>query len=1296
MRASTWVGVLVLLVGAGVAAWLLLQTQGDRSDDLLELDPASEAARHEGPVLTGQARTRNDPEPLTAGRFEIPVKVVDAKGAPLVGVRVVARRQGEAWEPEDTRRWFGIGARDLARVMQAGPGCTEPWPLGGEATSGEGGLAKIVVTRRAEYLLRAEPDAPRVGTSSTWMLNSKPPTEPALLRVLDGSPLNGRVIDGSGRGVEVAVSATSRGSEHAWGSDPICTHPTSGAFRFPGVPAGKVDLRVLIPGRMSFLAPTLTTPHADEVIIRIPDGAPLLSGVVRGADGVPVAGAHVAATVRLATADDATPQAQASGAATYYATSDAEGAFQVVGPFGGALTQLQAMATGYVPHASSPPLATWSGLELAPGREARVEIVLFQGGVIEGRVLEAGTGAPLAGATVEAHPAAVDGRMPRPAYASAVSDAQGRYRLSGVVVGRSLLLVRHPSHFVPAQEALRTTNNRGFVWDGDAQAASIPPDLLVFVEREGQHVTRDVTLTPGIPVRGKVVDGQGNPVVGAEVRAAGYELGQMAWQWGVQVSNSPRALATSGPDGRFEIAGLAPREDWLLYAVKPPLVDEPGEPLALRAGVPPSEVVLRLVTGCVVAGRVIDGDGKPVEGVQIWVQSQDQRTGSAMTARTAVDGTFRVEGVPAAALWVSAHNSRSGSHVNQQIERLKPGEVREGIELTLASGSSAVTGVLVDEQGKPAARVRMTATSARGTTSQTMTSDEGHFRFEGLQAGQVTLFAGIGNDNVQLEQVTAPAQDLRLTWKRVSSAVIEGVVVDPQGNPVPICRVNVRAASKGRASRFPEGLAMPMMGNAQGEIAVNGWFRRQVQGEGPYQVVVSMPQDGVGRPLNLRSRVHDVASAAESPVTVRLEPGLEVAGRVVDHQGRGVAGVRVATQNIGTTTDAEGRFSIGGLGEGDAAIQARPKAPFVTPAPVPASPGDRDVVVRLVTGLPIAGTLVYANGDPVKNAWVQASWQGPGGSGNLSDQPDAEGRFRVEGVPPDVVARVMVQTWGQDGSSAAPPRTIEGVRPGTEDLRIEIGRGVAVSGTALDSDGKPVKEAWVQISVADKPGSEVYAEVKPDGRFEAIGIEPGATVNLILYLQSGGTVGETVTVQAPASGIKLVRPPTMTLRGQLRGSLGRSKWRVWAWTEGEPRRHAHAKEVDGQGRFSLENVTHKGPWRIAASAPDDDRYGLSDPVDAGGRDAMVDLRTGRSIEGVVLAPDGTPAKGAHVSVQNQAFGTGVACDERGEFRVRGLPPGSYGLVAMRPEGGQAQLRDVADGTTGLRLQITASGDAEDR
>lgn len=1303
MRASgLWV-IVGALAAAGAAGWLLFGAPGGAggADDLDAAAREEAAAGPQGPVLKGREGLKGGPAVARdEGDFPILAKVVDEQDKPVADVTVSALRRGEAYAAEDPLRWTGWnGAERLAKAFAETSATSEAEPPAASAKSGADGTVRLTVHRRGDYAVRAEPDAPRAGTEGSWYLNDKPPTAPLVLRVFAGSALRGRVIDAQDRGVAAVVRAyaTPREGEDAWRARATPTEAGTGAFAFAGVPNGKVTFDVSLPGRLRVTGHAVTAPTTSEVLIRLGDAATLLTGRVKDLAGQGIAAARLIVTVNAVSAAGAAGDALS---VRYFATADAEGQYAIVGPLGGPVGQVEVAATGYLYATQAPPLATWSGLDLAPGRGAVLDLTLWKGGVLDGRISEKGTGAPLAQAEITLFPAAVDGRLSRPPNLHTTTDAQGRYHLDGVPLGRSVLMVKHPTHFVPALESLPRQSNdmEGIVYSFDGVmmgggAGGPPADLTVFVEQEGQRVVKDLELARGIPLAGRVVDAQGAPVEGAEVFAKGLGLGQRSWQWGIQSGEAQAALATSAAEGRFTIPGLPPRKDWVLYAKKKGLVGEPSQPLGLAADAKPPEVQLKLLVGATLVGRVVDERGTGVAGMDVnaWLQSGEGGFTSNEQVRTGEDGSFRLEGLATGSYGLNAWGrGRQANYL--QVDGVTAGEVREGVELKLVAAVE-LAGVLVDENGAPVrAKTLLAQSVSTGNSSMTTSGADGAWRFHDMPAGTIRLSAGTWENNVELATVTSPAKDVRVTWKEPPQQVIEGTVVDPQGKPVPLCSVQVRQAQQA-------GNAMGMTwagGGPDGSQVVNGWFRRNAQGKAPFSVTVSAPQDAQGRPLNLKGKSVPVEDPKAGPITITLEPGLEVAGRVLDPAGKPVEHVSVWIGNVRASTDASGAFALGGLAEGTAQLGVGPPSPWVRPAPVSVSAGATDVVVRLRAGLAVAGEVRGTGGKPVSSGWVNATWQQVGAvpAGNASGAVQGtEGKFRIEGIPEEATVTLQVQIWSNDGDQQYAPKTVTGIRPGTDDLVIDMASGVEVSGTVVDTQGKPFSAGWVMVTTGadEKNPSSNYVQIKDDGTFTAAGLERGP-VKLSVYRNDGGPTGEAVRVDAPASRVKLTLPASTPIRGTLHGAgASAPSYRITAWTLGENRREARRVYPDADGRFSLEGVSGSGQWMVAARAKgnDSDLYALAGPFAAGTENVVLELRTGRAIEGTVASSDGAePPAGINVMAGNDGWNGWSAVGAKGEFKIRGLPPGRYRLSCSSPDGTQeASQADVDDGSTGVRLTL---------
>lgn len=1300
MRGSAGVVLLLLaLAGAGAVGWLVLGQRDSEEYLDAEAERAPDAQAQGGPMLAGHAREKPSAADAAEGEFLLRGSVTDAKGEPAADVRVTARRQGEERGPA-THYGGWSGAQELRRAFAAMQGREQDGPPDAVATSAADGSFSLTLRRRGSYEVRAEPAPPSTGTwaAATARSGASPTIE---LRVLPGSALRGRVLDSQDRGVAAMIHAAWHGGAlGGWKSGPLATDAASGAFTLPAVPEGDVQLELVLPGRARYTARSVKTPTGEEIVIRVGAEVPLLTGRVVTRAAQPVTGALVSASVQSAL--PLAPGAPGAEAVyvRYYAETGADGGFTILGALGGALTQVEALAAGYLHHSSHVQLAAWSGAVLGTPPAGPIEIVLFQGGTVEGRVTEKGTGQPLTGVQVQASPMAIDARVSASPPTAVVTDAQGRYRLEDVPLGRSGLSAKHETHYLAAQAKGGQGGNQMMFMDGmNFTMPGMPgaSGVTVFIETEGQRVTRDLELEPGLELRGRVVGPDGAPVAGASVSSAQTE---MVWGMDGEALQSGGTIAVSDAEGRFHARGLAPNKALVLTARKSGLIGVRSEPFVLAADTPAKDVVLRMEKGGVLVGQVVDDVGSPVEGVSVnaWPENGDGAySGGQVTTRA--DGAFRLAGTGAGTWFVNAWHS-DGRNGHLRVADLTFGEVREGLSIRMAKGV-VLSGVLVDEQGRPAAGKNLTAQSGRGGMSQAYTQGDGKFTFMGIQAGAQQIYAGDwGGARVLLGTVDAPGTDVRVVWKEPPYSVIEGTVLDAQGKPVPLCSVRIRAGAAAPApapfvGMGPSSVPMPAGGpDWSGHQTVNGWFRQRVGGEPPYQVAVSAPQDTEGRALNLRPASVTVTDPKAGPVIVRLEPGLEIAGRVLDASGRGVADVAVTVFGLRTATDAEGAFAVGGLTEGTHKVLVQPTPPHVRPPETSAAAGTRDLLVRLTTGLPIAGTLRRADGRALGNGWIHANWPAAPGvaQGQVGASPDAQGRFRLEGVPPEVLVTVMTQVWSEGGTQFA-PRTLRDVRPGTENLDIVVDAGASVSGTVADARGRPVRSGMVQISrpgVDPKQASIQHVQIKEDGSFQLAGLEPGP-VEISFVASDGGAAGDPLKTDAPATGLRLVLPERTPIRGRLVGTLGDvSRWGVWAWPAEEPTRRVRAQALNSEGEFSLEGISGKGPWMIAARAEDDDRYGLIGPVEGGTEGLRLELRPGRTIEGTVQSLSGAalPTPGARVSITAPAWETRVVSDAQGVFKVRGVPPGRYALRARGADRAWGdEVKDVADGATHVRLTV---------
>ena len=146
--------------------------------------------------------------------------------------------------------------------------------------------------------------------------------------------------------------------------------------------------------------------------------------------------------------------------------------------------------------------------------------------------------------------------------------------------------------------------------------------------------------------------------------------------------------------------------------------------------------------------------------------------------------------------------------------------------------------------------------------------------------------------------------------------------------------------------------------------------------------------------------------AGLAPLEFRLKAGHTIRGRVVDQDGKPVAGAFVTvsrwragqTLDWQTLTDAAGRFRWDGA-PGDGMLVSAGKREYGTTGDVPISPSDQETVITLARGTPlrIRGTVVDADtGKPIPSFRVVPAVMG-GSPIWLLDQatPFRDGRYQI-------------------------------------------------------------------------------------------------------------------------------------------------------------------------------------------------------------------------------------------------------------------------------------------------------------
>lgn len=245
-----------------------------------------------------------------------------------------------------------------------------------------------------------------------------------------------------------------------------------------------------------------------------------------------------------------------------------------------------------------------------------------------------------------------------------------------------------------------------------------PKETLVVLARRAR-LTAELFLTKGAYVSGRVIDPDGRPVAGAQVRSSHYEVSGVA----------PAALSVvTDPAGAFVMDGVAPGRVTLL-ATSDGWAEASSAELRLVGGDRREGLELVLSTGGAVAGRVSEAGGSGVEDARVDALHLVDGVVAATDVSTG-GGFFRLDGLRPGDYTLSA--SAGASRALAQGVTVK---ARDELEVELVLGGGTLTGRVVDAAGTPIAGAWVSSVSqaSSGLAEVSGVSDKtGGFRFEGL------------------------------------------------------------------------------------------------------------------------------------------------------------------------------------------------------------------------------------------------------------------------------------------------------------------------------------------------------------------------------------------------------------------------------------------------------------------------------------------------------------------------------------------------------------------------------------
>ena len=865
----------------------------------------------------------------------------------------------------------------------------------------------------------------------TLLLEAGPRGDPVLLRLGRGHSLEGRVLDPDGRPVPGACVVA--GEE--WGQ--VTRTDAEGAYAFGGLPWGNLMLRAARRGGLPVEVGGVEVPAVARFDIVLPGVAVLAGTVSDGETGTPLAGVRVEAMTWWG----------ALGAGV--ATPDAAGKYAIDTIPPGTVNYVTAEKEGWL-LPPPPPGPAGFRIALRPGETTVRDLRLVRAGRLEGVV--SGPEGPLAGASVFAGVRKGEGARNR----SATTDARGRYEFPIIEDGRVQVTAMMPGYQYP--EWWKGVQGR----DLSSCTVEVHP---------GETATHDIRLTRGATISGRVETVDGAPVEGARVGGSAV-MG---------------ALCRSRADGTFDLTGPGPDvTEWVVRkeGFVEGLLRVPGE-----VDRTPEPLVVRLTRCPRVTGTVRSSSGDPLEEAHVKafvVTGRQVRTpgGGAETlwsepAPVGPDGTYEIA-LPSADSGQFRVYAYAPGHAGSSAAgdvTLVPGQEAYTFDIVLEPSRAIRGRVLRRGTGEPIPGARVKA----GTVVGALTDAEGRFSVAAAAPAPPFLFS-VWADGMVTVNARADTDAAETTVEMDPALNIRGVVVFPDGRPVPRVVVEARGPVTNRHSPGPDGV-----------------FGIEQLPPGEYTVVV-MPY--VNEPTwPFETAILEGVRSGTAGLRVVVQPVAgrpgRITGRVLGPDRSPLNGVLVlatgAGQRVQATTSSDGTFSLAGLEAGSFTVVANPPGSAIGPyaggrgfAPATreeVEAGTGNLAFVLEAGLSLAGTLVDAGGRALPMVGLAA--------GGQVATTDAEGRFAFGGLGAGEHAIAVYP--GSDGGVVLVQRNEKFVAGSTGiRLQAEAEKSVSVLGSVLDGKGSGVAGASVTVTAAD--GTRRSTVTRPDGTFRLGGLLPGTVI----------------------------------------------------------------------------------------------------------------------------------------------------------------------------------------------------------
>ena len=488
------------------------------------------------------------------------------------------------------------------------------------------------------------------------------------------------------------------------------------------------------------------------------------------------------------------------------------------------------------------------------------------------------------------------------------------------------------------------------------------------------------------------------------------------------------------------------------------------------------------------------------------------------------------------------------------------------------------------------------------------------------------------------------------------------------------------------------------------------------------------------RLLTFEERPIRLDPGAKREVEAALRFGGRASGRVVDEEGRGLAGVELSfepetfsafslqlfdQQQLDAQSSADGAFELFGLPSKKSTIRAR-LAGFVEGRSDPMELQDgeirQSVSIVMSRGHRVAGRVEWPDGSPAVGAKVRASVEAPDDEGpspiayvfsrpdGLQATSDERGEFAMTGIGTGTISLFATALRPANAPGENRPKgyaLLEDVAPDSADLRLVLQDPVALEGRVQDDLDRPVAAFQIRAHTpADEREtgrgsfrSSTITEVRDskDGSFLLSDLQAGRWE---IEVEAKGFVqpGERPVVTVPRSEGPLVLHVERT--GSASGIVLDPDGKPAAEAEVTAARGTggllggdetmQSATADLKGAFLVENLRAGNAHLVARKEGQASSEPLAVTIELEKRveGLVLRLRRGGRLTGEAFDRLGARASGRTIQVFGVTGGdqSQATVDEAGTFAIESLTPGSY-QVMLEPseEDQQRMMKSVEEG-----------------